>query len=386
MGTLSINRSNIRIGRAKTGRSKATPKFRERNSFLNEEIAPICGSELHKDNPLVDEVSMSHLKRVVDAFLSKRHIASSYSLSGDTTKDVAILLGLVDKNIDDEEKVEICRINGAIWEKGRPEFVVYRKSEFDTWNFFILPICILDYVADGLRDIIKKFFAYMWLRSPFNFDEEGGLLNYTLGIDYWDGDGKPVFIEDDDDDADSSFYHWKKRYIYGDIRDYFNEIESLANEYRNDVDSLIKEIRDSIQKSREHRFYTSYTINGKEHEVEDLFVQIEKGLDLMNGDDSIFSHYIFCVQNDLGDDFEDEELDDDGSVDLSNLFVFGYENTENDPIIESTFDALNNGSEGPPSSLVLYKVLDETGECDLSRDYPKEWETWFNEFYKTIYE
>lgn len=391
MGVVSISRPRIRLNQNRQfcraeKRKAATSKLKGCDNFLNTEIKPIKGSELYRTDQLIDTASVKRLTEITNAFLARRHVPRLCTLTGDITTDVLTIINKLSENVDSDEDVEICRVSDNAGHTN-PQIVVSKESQFDTFQLHVVPVSILDFVHESLRNILVEFFAYLWLNCPFNIHGEETIISYVLGVDYWDTDGNPVFgvYNEEDDDIDKGFKHWRNRYTKGDIKELLDEIISVGKSFK-DTLSLSRKILEDVKKEESSPYNSTFrTMQGVEHQTKELFQLIKDGLEIMDSPDCISNYYGVCVKEDLGDDFEGiYGYDEECCFDLQNLFVFGYGNTDNDPVIEEVIDNMNSCSDNYASPLILYKVLDESGECDLSDDYPYRWQKWFYDFYKVI--
>ena len=141
--------------------------------------------------------SFKHLKNVYQNFIDKRSdgLHTEINWTGDNDHDTATMLQDMQQYTDEGEFLTLVRMPQ---EDGEPkmEFIQFVQSSYETYEVYILPMNILNHVKGDLRKVLLKFFAYMWIYNNFEWfrEEELNLINYALGIEYYDENNKPVFF------------------------------------------------------------------------------------------------------------------------------------------------------------------------------------------------
>lgn len=388
MESVSRSRQDNREHCEREQRKESASRNRRRNNFLTSNIRPILGRNLVLKEPLVGMDSFKYLKNVYQNFIDKRSngLHTEINWTGDNDHDTATMLQEMQQYTEEGEFLTLVRMPQ---EDGEPkmEFIQFVQSSYEMYEVYLLPMNILSHVKGDLRKVLLKFFAYMWIYNHFEWfrEEELNLINYALGIEYYDENKKPVFFDDDeDDDCEECPYDvWKKRYLSGDINNLYEEIKAEVVSYKQNGKYIVGDLIDAMDDYRRKYGVTTYEdeFHGK-HNTASLFQCITKGIAL-DRKDSVFKHDASYLQGVLGDDFD--LCEDADYYDLENLYILGYSDDEHDVIMESFMDSLQNSNYGPDKPLVTYKVLTEDSDCSpITEDFPEEYAEWFKDLYNQL--
>lgn len=328
------------------------------------------------------EIDLPALTGQVQHFLSVYGKTLHFESTGNKYHDAAVLTDIIKENVK-EMDVELVEVDKGSTVSA--EFVAYKVNDgLDTSSLYFLPIAIVHCVDGQLKEILLDFFAFLSHFSLFSYPYESYEMCQALAIDY---DYMPK-VKYDPDLVESLSPEFKKvadRYVDGDIRELFKDIEARREALYGNQWQLVEKVRHGMLEYEGKMFYK--LPSGETRSVTGLFEVMEEGLQL-NTEDSLANYDIAPIRCELGDEsFCEEEGYSDEMISMDSLFMFCYGWGDGDRTVERAINTFNqdNGSMGYPVLIEVEKISDCKGKVEPS-DYPKRWYEWYEKLITFIYE
>lgn len=244
-------------------------------------------------------------------------------------------------------------------------FLEYVKSEYPSCTLAFLTVAILDNLADPHRQFFLEFFSLMKATMEMPFPHQHFDFSYPLGI--FDED-----IMEDMRREDEGYSDMLDSYNGGHIRELFDEIQ------RTPWHPLM------IGKEANKERFDSLIRTASSPELADLIEIAIEGIGVM-GNECISSYrgnINYCEIPEFFNEYDDEEY-----LNFERIVAVCYGNEDEDPIVESTIEILNNDGSNYEQE-ELYEV------CEISEKYtapfngtqfPAKWFEWFARYNQTLW-
>ena len=386
MAVSSKNRSGD-SPRGKFGRAeKHTSRKRMCADFLTTHFDVLPAYDLPTVIARCGDIDLPTLESQAKNFLRIYGKDVEFEQSGNVCKNLQAISRALKENLPEIEGIELVNIDRDGEEK-RQEFVAYEnvsEEDFQTMTLFFLPIKIVESVDEQLRDILIDFFVFIDRNMPFLHPKSSFDMSYSLGIDE---DNEDEFNEEVTQDFCDEYMKLAERYVKGDINAVFDEMEARRRQCIGNEGLFTKELSEKMShyKTSGNKYY--FTPNGNQKKVEELFRVIEEGMKL-GREDNIFNYELRALRFRFGDDtFYDEYVETDEILDFDRQFMFSWGLSEDDDVVDRTFDIFNADASNI-NGTVLLKTARIT-ECHKKiefGDYPKRWYNWFIDLLNCIYE
>ena len=233
-------------------------------------------------------------------------------------------------------------------------FVEYARCDYPPYTCAFIPVKFIESMAQPYRTFFCEFVSLIRATMGMAFPEDNCDFAFSLGI-----------IDDfdyvDKDERDDEYEKFALRYIKGDIKALFDEIESsswqmLVETYRCNYDRIC-----------------SLISNAPNKELAELVKVAFEGIELM-ADESIryYRHSlnqcnleVFNVEDDYYEDF----------LSIDRLCAICYGDEDNDPIVNSVIDILNNnGCDTYAEELYDEKLITPNYDKPfIGSDFPNKW-------------
>lgn len=237
-------------------------------------------------------------------------------------------------------------------------FIEYEECEFPTYSVFFTPVKCLDQYSGEDKEILLKFFAVLYKRTPLVFPEDHWDFSFATGE-------CADLIEDDNYDKD--YIELANSYRNGPIKSLFNEIyHECCNQ------KLEEELQNKIN---------CYNYS-KGKLPPSLVNSIKEGLELLNLD--FLNNYRYQNTNSCLSEFTEDSQED--NLAIERLFCFCYSDGNDDQVTENALNFLNNdGGCYEQEVFTDFKVLSpEDKDVFVASDFPKLWSDWYETFFRQI--
>lgn len=388
MAISSKSRKNAGTARPSERNGTTAARTRRCPDFLTFHFDDKPAPEIYTIAEMCGGIDIQSLENSARSFLRTYGKELEYESTGNVAADLVRLNKTLKESIEGVDGVEL--INTRLEDGShRQEFVVYKIHRgVYTMQLWIIPIQLLEYVKEELKDILLDFFAFLERHSPFLLPKASYDINYSLGI--FDAD----FEESEPDEEQAS--EWSdeyraqvNRYLKGDINDYFNEIQKRSSlDINGQPSKLVPIIKKKIREFRLHGSKT-YQVqkDGDERLVSKLLEAIEDGIKI-NLEDTLFNHELRNLRYIFGDDdFLDEEEFGNSSdiIDFGRQFMFTWGMYDDDEVVEATIDILNaDAGNILQTTLLSYIRISACAKKVKFGDFPERWEKWYIQFLNCI--
>lgn len=233
-------------------------------------------------------------------------------------------------------------------------FVEYALCDYPQYTCAFVPVKFIEGMTPPYRTFFCKFVSLIRATMKITFPEDHYDFAFSLGI-----------IDDfdyvDKDERDDEYEKFALRYIKGDIKSLFDEIESsswqeLVLAYQCNYDRI-----------------SSLISNAPNKELAELVKVAFEGIELMADESICYYRHSLNQCNLEVFNVEDDYYEDKLSIDRLCAICYGDE--DNDPIVSSVIDTLNNsGYDYYPEVLYDEKLI--TPDYDkpfIGSDFPNRW-------------